>query len=234
MNAEELPRNWKEQVERAIGKPDIIFLEYFIPDLRGGINREPISAFFINRWAETSGVTEFSRTLAIIAGKQGIPICVADTARTPAYFVQEMISIYSWNKNVPREKYRHYTGYDNPPDELDFEMATAVDSRRLMTARALMQEALRMREKSIENPEIVCVTPKAHADRIIAYIERQINAEMAQGKNIERLEDLENTGEARDIEKAKRYKRTIGLETAIRCFSPQEPPYVYELSECIH
>jgi len=25
MNAEELPRNWKEQVERAIGKTDIIF-----------------------------------------------------------------------------------------------------------------------------------------------------------------------------------------------------------------
>jgi len=102
-----------------------------------------------------------------------------------------------------------------------------------MTARALMQEALRMREESIENPEIVCVTPKAHGDRIIAYIKRQINAEMAQGKNTEKPEDFENTGEARDIEKARRYKRTIGLETAIRRFSPQEPPYVYELSECI-
>jgi len=94
MNAEELPRNWKEQVERAIGNPDIIFSEYFIPDLRGGINKEPISAFFINRWAKISGVAEFSQTLAIIAGKQGIQICVADTARTPAYFVQETMSIY--------------------------------------------------------------------------------------------------------------------------------------------
>lgn len=235
-----LPSDWENRIDKEIGNPDIIFLEYFIPDLERSGFAEPVVGIAVKSWAKEHNIDGFTNPIARMAGRRGCDIAVADTASSSLYMIQEVKGEYEWGKimeKTPFDARRRYDGSETQPDNFDFEVANAIDSRRLMTARSLMGEAIRLsqdKEKGkTDRKTIVCITPEAHASRILAYIQRQKDAETLPGVSVEKPEDLLVVGQKVDIERAEKYKKTFGLNTNTRYYSPTLSPERYTLDEMI-
>jgi hypothetical protein len=121
-----------------------------------------------------------------------------------------------------------YDGDRVPIHDLEFQVPRAIDARRLMTARAMMQEA-QEREMQGEKGVLVYIGPPAHCQRIEAYVDRQKVAELESG--IEGSVDMREVGKEEEREKAKIYKRTIGINTFCRKYEPMLPSDSYILDK---
>lgn len=114
----------------------------------------------------------------------------------------------------PIEDRRYYSGHQEPIDSIELSMPRVIDARRLMTARALMQEA--MTEDVTGN--IIWVGPEANGKRIKEYIERQNHYEASQPP-LTNSKDMEKFCQPEEKGKVEKYKHTWGLNNKIRHYS---------------
>ncbi len=206
-----VPKDWREKINSQLNGVKEIFLEYLPVEL-DRINMIPGVGFITKRWRRQAGIEMFM-TIAEDAAKKGVEVVCADAASGPLYITHELFEDQKrWRDEIlklPLEQRASYDGHDSPIHPLELSQPWAIDARRLLTARAMMQEALRVKDGTL-----VWVGPAAHAKRIVNYIERQIAAE--DGKSVTKPEDMVTIGNPEDLAKLPVYEKMIGLDRRIR------------------
>jgi hypothetical protein len=205
LEIEDVPGNWREIVGKEFEGAKTVFLEYFPPDMRGAKNI-PVIGFFVGMWQKQKGVSMFGE-MGEMAATIGARVAVADVARGPMYAWQELaVDQPRWREEIRKlseEQRAEYGGRYDEIHPLEMNQPWAVDARRLMTARAMMQEARGMQA----GERLVWVGAPAHGLRIENYIKRQIESE-TRGE----------VSPSEESEKIKKYKSTPGFDCRVRYY----------------
>lgn len=215
---ETVPKDWPEKFKQAINIGDVVYLEYFPHELKKSTNI-PIVGPSIDMWMKQSGIDIFAE-MAEIAHSKGATVKIADVASGIFYAWQELaVDQKKWKVEMMKRPMEERYGYagsladtNNRIDPIEIEMARAVDARRLMPARAMMQDI---------SKSIVWVGPEAHGKRILHYIQRQTEFELKNG-NVEKPEDMVNMCSAEEKIKVEKYKKTFGFNNNIRTYSKEK------------
>ncbi len=211
-----VPSGWKEQLDGVVKKDDKVFLEYFPPELNY-MKQIPVVGKMVDIWMKDSGIDTFV-DIAEQVNEKGATVHTADVASGVMYAYQELaVDIPRWKSEMqkrPIENRVDRTGHQAEIDSAELEIPRAIDARRLMTARALMQEAVSI---GGAQPDIIYVGPEAHGKRIKEYIERQTDFESSKGILTKSSEMSEKCPD-QEKEKVKIYKSKIGFNNKVRSF----------------
>lgn len=213
---ETVSTQWREKLTPEISRGDDVFLEYFPPELKKA-QKIPIVGMLVGMWMRQSGIDMFA-DMAEVVSAQEANVKVADVASGPIYAWHEVAVDYPrWKQEMikrPIEDRVGHSGDGAGVDPLELSMPRAIDQRRLMTARAIMQDAIE--NKDAQN--IVWVGPEAHALRIRAYIERQIEYENQYGI-LEKASNMSSSCPPEEKTKIETYKHKLGFNNKIRTFA---------------
>lgn len=210
------PRDWQEQIRQVIEQVDIVFVEYFPPELEQNI------PYFGELGEYSRGIGESYGTITELAHHLNIPVAVADIANKPLYELYQMgiypaigtVAVMSAYRGDALGKIgfaasQTFIGssayqaalqkgkYALEPGTLERYTPDATDARRALTARAIMQTAREMPDASF-----AYIGAPAHIARIkTALTEPTTVPESA---------------------KALVYKSLIGLDRSTRIYEPTE------------
>lgn len=158
-----LPSNWEQLIIDRVNGKSLVFLEWFMPEVEQRLYNVPILGSANRFYVENHIAPVYNRILDILA-VMNIEVAVADIVHSPMYSVYELHALgtltwFGYGQEDFDVKAREMT-------EKEFIIPTPMDARRLLTARAIIQEVLRRKEGT----EAVLITPFAHADRVSKYI----------------------------------------------------------------
>lgn len=211
------PPDWHEQVSEAIERADIVFVEYFPPEL------EKIMPY-LNELGEFSrNIVEVYGAIAIIAHNQDKPVAVADIANRPLYEAYHfglypligataVASIQqggtlgkigfaageTYVASVAYQSSQKKGTYGVKPGTLERLTPGANDARRVLTARGIEQTA----QTLPSNASLLYIAAPAHVNRVKAML--------TEPKTIP------------DSAKAVIYKGLVGLDRSTRIYKPTE------------
>ena len=211
------PPDWQEQVAEAIDHADIVFVEYFPPEL------EKIMPY-LNELGEFSrNIVEVYGAIAALAHEKGKPIAVADLANRPLFeayhfglypligaaavaSIQQggtlgkigFIAGEAYVASVAYQSSQKKGTYGVKPGTLERLTPGANDARRVLTARGIEQTA----QTLPSNASLLCIAAPAHVNRVKAML--------TEPKTIP------------DSAKAVVYKGLAGLDRSTRIYKPTE------------
>lgn len=211
------PPDWQEQVAETIRHADMVFVEYFPPELEKNMP-------YLNELGEFSkNIVEVYGVIAAIAHEAGKPIAVADIANRPLYEVYHFglypligaAAIASARLGTPLGKAGFIVGeayvtsvayqasqrkgtYSVVPNTLERLTPGANDARRALTARGIAQTA----QALPPNASLAYIAAPAHVNRVKAM--------------------LTNTKTTPDSVKAVAYKGLVGLDRSTRIYKPTD------------
>lgn len=230
-----LPENWqallKLQIEQTKGP---IAPEYCLPDLErylfrfngpvGFLAREQLSpvGFGGDKKKDTpdSHIIPFYGFISKTAGEMQRNLIATDTANKAVFWLysgadiakhQSNENIRKFNPTSGRAEFKYEYGNIDPSE---YKKHDSNDSRHLVTARGLMQEALRSEQK-----QITAIWAPKHAERIADYIKRQRNQESASSEKVEKPSDFKNISPADEANKMISYGRPP-LMRSVREYQP--------------
>lgn len=211
------PPDWHEQLSEAIERADIVFVEYFPPEL------EKIMPY-LNELGEFSrNIVEVYGAIAAIAHNQDKPVAVADIANRPLYEAYHfglypligaaaVASIQqggtlgkigfaageTYVASVAYQSSQKKGTYGVKPGTLERLTPGANDARRVLTARGIEQTA----QALPSNASLLYIAAPAHVNRVKAML--------TEPKTIP------------DSAKAVIYKGLVGLDRSTRIYKPTE------------
>lgn len=211
------PPNWQEQVTEAIQHADMVFVEYFPPEL------EKIMPY-LNELGEFSrNIVDVYGTIAAIAHEIGRPVAVADIANRPLYEAYHFglypvigaAAVASARLGTPLGKAGFIAGeafitsvayqssqrkgtYSVVPNSLEHFTPSANDARRALTARGIAQTS----QTLPPDTSLAYIAAPAHVNRVKAML--------TEPKTVA------------DSAKAVAYKRLVGLDRSTRIYQPTE------------
>lgn len=242
-----LPNNWKDllksQIEQTQGP---IAPEYCLPDLEkylfgvgpvgllvkahlGGDTKETLLPDDNGKKNDNpdSQIVPFYGFISKTAGVMQRKLIATDTANKAIF---RLFSDLSMVKHESAENRRRFLGvgdefkYDyGKIDPSEYKRHDSNDGRHLVTARGLMQEALRSNEK-----QILTIWAPKHAERIADYIKRQRDSENKSTVKVERPLDFKYVSPPDEAKKMVYYGRPP-LMRAVREYQPTLPPIAYEI-----
>lgn len=211
------PPDWQEQVAETIRHADMVFVEYFPPEL------EKIMPYLNELGEFSKNIVEVYGVIAAIAHEAGKPIAVADIANRPLYEVYHFglypligaAAIASARLGAPLGKAGFIAGeayvtsvayqasqrrgtYSVVPNTLERLTPGANDARRALTARGIAQTA----QALPPNASLAYIAAPAHVNRVKAM--------------------LTNTKTIPDSAKAIAYKGLVGLDRSTRIYKPTD------------
>lgn len=211
------PRDWQEQITEAIERADVVFVEYFPPEL------EEIMSYFHSLGEFSRSIAETYGTIASIAHASNTPVAIADIANQPLYeayhlgiypaigaaavacvhyggalgttgFIagQAYIGAAAYQAIMQKGKYGLEPGLQEQltPD--------ALDARRVLTARGIEQTA----QTLPPNASLAYIAAPAHVNRVKAMLTKPKTMP--------------------DSAKALVYKGLVGLDRSTRIYKPTE------------
>lgn len=211
------PPNWQEHITEAIQHADMVFVEYFPPEL------EKIMPY-LNELGEFSRkIVDVYGTIATIAHEMGKPVAVADIANRPLYEAYHFglypvigaAAVASARLGTPLGKVGFIAGeayvtsvayqssqrkgiYSVVPNSLEHFTPSANDARRALTARGITQTA----QTLPPDTSLAYIAAPAHVNRVKAIL--------TEPKTVA------------DSAKAVAYKHLIGLDRSTRIYQPTE------------
>ena len=216
-NEQITPLDWQEQVSEAIERADIVFVEYFLPELEENISR------FHELGKYSSDIAAAYGTIADIAHSQNTPIAVADIANRPLYELYQMglypavgaaavasaryggafgkagfVAGQTFLGSIAYQSARQKGKHGIQPGLLERFTPDATDARRALTARGIEQTA----QTLPPNASLLYIAAPAHVSRVKAMLTKD--------KTIP------------DSAKAVAYKGLVGLDRSTRIYSPTE------------
>jgi hypothetical protein len=242
-----LPRDWKEQLRSQIEITEgSIAPEYCVPDiekylfnnsLTSGLLRahlgegkvKDISTLDSETLRENPDITihSFYSHISKIAGVMQRDLIATDTANKGVYWLFSGASIAK-HKGV--ENQRQFSGVGTKfkyeygkIDESEYKRHDSNNGRHLVSARGLMQEALRTNEK-----QITAIWAPKHAERIADYINRQTTAESSSTVKVEKPGDFRYVSPPDEAKKMILYGRPP-LMRSVRTYKPILSPEAYEI-----
>lgn len=219
-----LPSEWKQMVEQEIKGSSMIFVEYFPADLAYEVLlKNPVVGLFLVPYS-AKRLDPFFVAVGQMAEKHNLKIAVADPCSDPLYVLRELaVDQKRWRgvmASLPEEERLSYYGDEAVVKRIEIDTETAVDARRLMTARALMQEAIRLSAgDSNKEGKITYIAPPAHMLRIKNYIERQKNHEVTTGSKPDSPDGMQTICPEEERKKMDNYRKSWGLNKKIRYYS---------------
>ncbi|KKP47043.1 MAG: hypothetical protein UR39_C0006G0007 [Candidatus Woesebacteria bacterium GW2011_GWA1_33_30] len=243
-----LPVNWREQLQTQIeATTGPIAPEYCMPDLErylfntngplglfakallGGDNSETLMPDDDKSSTKNadSFIAPFYGFIAKTAGRLQRNLIATDTANKAVYWLFSGASIA---KHQSAENRRAFTGqgaefkyeYGNIDPE-EYKRHDSNDGRHLVTARGLMQEALRSKIG-----EITAIWAPKHAERIADYIQRQNDAEARSTLKVEGPPDFKYVSQPDETNKMIFYGRPP-LIRSVREYKPVLSPEAYKI-----
>lgn len=212
-----IPPDWQERVSQAIEKADLVFVEYFVPELEANI------PYFREMGSFSENISDVFGKIADMAHEQRKDIAVADIANKPLYeaWLLGMLpavgaaAIVAARSQTPLgfaafaagEAYvasltyqaaRRKGTYAVEPNRIERYTPNANDARRALTARGIAQTA---REYPLGSSFLYISAP-AHIARVKMMLEEPVTAA--------------------DSAKAVLYKNLAGLDRSTRIYSPHE------------
>lgn len=224
----QFPGDSKKEIAKVLDNSSgsTLFLEYAIPDLQRHLLLEPVMGIMAKKlWIDNEKLFEWFGEVTRMAGERGMRIAVADPASNSGYAYAEFYGLKKWNdeskKLDPNVFIGPMSGDNTPITEREMNTPNAIDARRLLTARALMQHCL------TQNEGAVYISPPAHTLRVDNYIERQKQAEEI--KALTEIRDFKNSGNKDDLNKLKRYLKNPLFNTRTRYYTPTTFPEYYKI-----
>jgi hypothetical protein len=229
-----LPPNWRQELFKVLDEnPNTVIVpEYCMPDLEQNAFRELGTGEWARQESEGSqGISEFYGLISRYAGSKGERQLAIDPANTNWYLFSEAIEsfgrvmpeqIRSSLEKRPPEYQNVYAGKYGEIGKKEIDKLRLVDARRLITARGLMQEALRSGRK------ILHINAPIHAERVHNYIERQNNWEDNSTVKVEKPVDQKYVSPKEEERKMIFYGRSP-FQRTVREYTPQLSPKYYQL-----
>lgn len=209
------PKDWREQITDSIERADMVFVEYFPPEL------EKIMPYLNGLGEFSRNIVEIYGAIAAIAHDKGKPVAVADIANRPLYEAYHFglypligaaavassqlggtlgkagfIAGEAYVTSVAYQSSQKKGTYGVKPNRLERITPGANDARRVLTARGIAQTAQTL-----------------PADASLAYI--------AAPAHINRVKVmLTEPKTVADSAKALAYKHLIGLNRSTRIYEP--------------
>jgi len=211
------PPNWQEHITEAIQHADMVFVEYFPPEL------EKIMPY-LNELGEFSrNIVDVYSTIAAIAHEIGRPVAVADIANRPLYEAYHFglypvigaaavasarlgtslgkagfIAGEAFITSVAYQSSQRKGTYSVVPNSLEHFTPSANDARRALTARGIAQTS----QTLPPDTSLAYIAAPAHVNRVKAML--------TEPKTVA------------DSAKAVAYKRLVGLDRSTRIYQPTE------------
>lgn len=230
-----LPPDWKKQLYGILEQNQFstIAPEYCMPDLEQTAFRELGTGAWARRESETSQhISEFYGVISRFAGSEGKNLIALDPANTNLYLAGEFVENAtmgipeqikaSTEKRSPRYSEISSGGNYGQITEKELTHKRLVDSRRLITARGLMQESLR------KKGNLLHINAPVHAERIDNYIKRQIEYENSSGVHVEQPQDQKYVSPEEEKKKMQIYGE-LPFRKTIREYTPLLSPDFYKL-----
>lgn len=231
----DLPNDWKKQLYGILEQdPDATLApEYCMPDLEQTAFREMGTGGWARSESEGSQhITEFYGVISRFAGAKGKNLIAMDPANTNLFLFGEGIENISLGipeqikssleKRSPNYEAIGSGGRYGQIDEKELMSKRLVDSRRLITARGLMQEVLKNKQN------ILHINAPVHAERIDNYIKRQNEYEANSGIYVEQPQDLAYVSPKEEREKMTIYGK-LPFHRTIREYTPLLSQDFYQL-----
>jgi len=209
------PADWEDQITDVVNNADVVFVEYFPPELEKNIPYLDELGSFSKDIAEVYG------TIAATAHRLGKPVAVADIANRPLYEMYNFglypllgaaavasarqqnalgkigfIAGEAYLLGVAYQAAKKRGTYGVQPGFLEHLTPTANDARRALTARGIAQTA----QALPPNTSLAYIAAPAHINRVKAALTAE--------KTIS------------DSVKAAAYKRLAGLDRTTRIYMP--------------
>lgn len=219
------PPDWQEQVSAAIERADIVFVEYFLPELEENISR------FHELGKYSSDIAAVYGTIVDIAHHHNTPVAVADIANKPLYELYQMglypaigaaavasaryggaigkagfIAGQTFLGSIAYQSARQTGKYGIQPSRIERFIPDATDARRALTARGIEQTA----QTLPPNASLLYIAAPAHTSRVKAM-----------------LTELKTIP---DSAKAVAYRGLVGLDRTTRIYVPVEDGWELESS----
>lgn len=230
-----MPENWREQLTEQINSTTgPIAPEYCMPDLEKSAFSELGTGQIARGMSEFLGITLFFGHISKKAGIQGRTLLATDIANTNWYFLfekassakvaLEMIQRQAAPNITKALDLREYGYQYNNIMPGEYQLHTANDARHLVTARGLMQEALRTPEEK----HILSIWAPKHAERIDDYIERQIKCEAESQVGVRDPAEFKDVSPKEESSKMAIYGKPPFSRT-VREYVPILQPLAYEI-----
>jgi len=229
-----LPPDWKQKLFKVLDENQnaTIAPEYCMPDLEQYAFKELGTGELARQSSEDSqGISEFYGLISRYAGSKGKNQLAIDPANTNWYLFSEatenarrLIPEQMKAKLEKREpEYQDiYAGKYGEISKKELNTLRLIDARRLITARGLMQEALRSKQK------ILHINAPKHAERVHNYIERQVDWEANSTIKVEKPVDQKYVEPKEEERKMILYGRRP-FQRTVREYTPQLPSKYYQL-----
>jgi hypothetical protein len=160
-----LPGDWRDQLEGVIQNVDLVMPEYCIPALERGAYKVPI----LGRIAMSYGEDFFEvyKTASELAAKHEKDMAAVDPANNLTYMLYEATSPLTALVSAIAEIRGNQGAHANIIDTIEHILPTGADSRRMVSAEGLRQEAMRRPDS-----HIAYIAAPAHIKRIRDYTSR--------------------------------------------------------------
>jgi hypothetical protein len=211
------PPDWHDQVAEAIERADVLFVEYFPPEIEEIIP-------YVNKLGEFSrNIVEVYGTIAALARKKGKAIAVADIANRPLYEAYHfglypligaaavasaqqrgiagkvgLIAGEAYIAGVTYQASRKKGTYGVRPGLIERLTPGANDARRALTARGIAQTA----QTLSPDASLLYIAAPAHVNRVKAALTEPTTIP--------------------ESAKALVYKNLVGLDRSTRIYEPTE------------
>lgn len=238
------PKDWREKLDKEFDNTgDSIALEYCMPDLWKNARFELLAVGYDKGQDknEKDHTTEVYGYLGRLAGQQGKELVAADPANEGVYVIFEggggaenpfaLPSPASLTQHVLGNiKYGpgtfSYFEYGNINNR-EIDEGFIVDTRRLLTARGLIQEVL------LKKQDVTLFTAPVHAERIANYVNRQQKFENDTQTKAERPKDLTTITPKEEARKMITYGRWP-LHRNVRVYTPLLSPNSFTFDLFLH
>ncbi|MDN5274512.1 MAG: hypothetical protein JWP06_413 [Candidatus Saccharibacteria bacterium] len=211
------PPDWQEQVSQAMESADLVFVEYFVPEL------EENMPYFHKMGSFSRNIADVFGRVADMAHKQGKNVAVADIANKPLYEAWHLgvfpavgatalagarsqtplgIAAFAAGEayvaSLTYQAARKKGTYSVEPGRMERYTPNANDARRALTARGISQTA----KEYPPDSSFLYISAPAHIARVKSMLEQPLTIA--------------------DSAKVTLYKKFAGLDRTTRIYSPRE------------